>query len=129
MQTKYRGKYPTRIRSVSSGQSNPGRATVTTNNGDKFYVFAEDNNYEMPKCGDEISKYTYTLTQWVAPGTRFVEVWYNRNERSWVVEPRDVDGNPTQSCDYVYGLEAALSIADGMGVPVVRTNTYGERSK
>lgn len=56
-----------------------------------------------------------------------VELWYNRNARSWVVQWYDRDGLSTGS-DYAGTKDGAESIAQSYGVPIARTNTYGERA-
>lgn len=50
---KYKGKYPTRIASVS-GFANSGTVLVETNEGHKFLLHARDTNGHMPTLGQDV---------------------------------------------------------------------------
>lgn len=51
---KYRGKYPKRIKAISSGN---GAAFVVTNDGFTAWLYAEDVNGVMPNLGDDLIDY------------------------------------------------------------------------
>lgn len=54
IRTNYRGKYPTRIYSVGMSK---GQLFVVTNAGDRWLLSAQDTRGQMPKPGEDISKY------------------------------------------------------------------------
>lgn len=54
-QRKYSGKYPFNIRQVCAKN---GTAWVTTNNGNKYVIYAcSGNAYTVPKVGQCVSKW------------------------------------------------------------------------
>lgn len=55
----YKGKYPTRIKSVYSLKDDKSAMGVTLNNGDRYKVFAQSNDYAMPKTGVEMTSYSH----------------------------------------------------------------------
>lgn len=59
---------------------------------------------------------------------RFVELWYDRRSRNWVAQARNVEGYEVES-QYSGTLLDALAGAKAYGVPVVRTNPFGDRMK
>ena len=65
----------------------------------------------------------------------YVEVWYNRFTRDWVVECKSAEGYASIfGSDYVYGLKSALTIAAYQSerygnCPIRRTTSTGEAYK
>ncbi len=47
----YRGKYPTKIKSVTGTINTPGKVSVTLNNGEKYLVGTKDTGGIIPKPG------------------------------------------------------------------------------
>ncbi len=60
------------------------------------------------------------------PGAAFVEVWWDRHVRSWVIQACDNTGADVD-CDHTYRLEDAIQLADRYGVPIARTSAWGGR--
>ena len=65
----------------------------------------------------------------------YVEVWYNRNTRDWVVECKSAEGYAHwRGSDYVYTLASALTIAGYQSkkygnCPIKRTTSTGTAYK
>jgi len=54
-----------------------------------------------------------------------IDMWYNRRERSWVVQVKDEEGNQIGNAKYVYSKPEALNQVEywkeKYGIPLIRT--------
>lgn len=74
----YRGKYPTRIKSVSGVKGERGVVSVATNDGRRFRISAKDTGGVMPELGQDIRSFQALD---VTPAAAPVDLEYSTPQR------------------------------------------------